>query len=67
MKRGCNGYVHAGQRAGETWFGPDALERNLVDELITSDDVLLQKFDQVKRPAQISRKSVAKKPQINGR
>ena len=28
---------------GETWFGPDALERKLVDELITSDDVLLQK------------------------
>jgi len=27
-------------------FGPDALERNLVDELITSDDVLLQKFDE---------------------
>lgn len=31
---------------GETWFGPDALERKLVDELITSDDVLLQKFDE---------------------
>jgi hypothetical protein len=27
-------------------FGPDALERNLVDELITSDDVLLQKLDE---------------------
>lgn len=26
---------------GETWFGPDALERNLVDALITSDDVIL--------------------------
>ncbi|KAL1510139.1 hypothetical protein AB1Y20_006471 [Prymnesium parvum] len=26
---------------GETWFGPDALERKLVDELRTSDDVLL--------------------------
>jgi ClpP class serine protease len=25
---------------GETWFGPDALKRNLVDELVTSDDVL---------------------------
>ena len=31
---------------GETWFGPDALERNLVDELITSDDVLLQKISE---------------------
>merc|ERR1711968_432631 len=26
---------------GETWFGPDALERNLCDELKTLDDVLL--------------------------
>lgn len=30
---------------GETWFGKDALARNLVDELITTDDVLLQKLD----------------------
>eukprot|EP00931_Biecheleriopsis_adriatica_P104584 TRINITY_DN79246_c0_g1_i1.p1 TRINITY_DN79246_c0_g1~~TRINITY_DN79246_c0_g1_i1.p1 ORF type:complete len:662 (-),score=132.83 TRINITY_DN79246_c0_g1_i1:85-2070(-) len=27
---------------GETWFGQDALERNLVDELMAPDDVLLQ-------------------------
>jgi len=27
---------------GETWFGKDALERNLVDELISADDLLLQ-------------------------
>ena len=26
---------------GETWLGPDALERNMVDELATVDDVLL--------------------------
>ena len=26
---------------GETWFGNDALQRNLVDKLKTSDDVLL--------------------------
>lgn len=25
---------------GEIWFGPDALKKNLVDELVTSDDVL---------------------------
>jgi len=33
---------------GETWFGPDALERNLVDELKTTDDVLLELLDQGK-------------------
>ncbi|KAG8458643.1 hypothetical protein KFE25_008440 [Diacronema lutheri] len=27
---------------GETWFGPDALKRNLIDALATSDDVILQ-------------------------
>jgi len=27
---------------GETWFGKDALDRNLVDELKTSDDLLLE-------------------------
>ena len=27
---------------GETWLGPDALERKMVDELATVDDVLLQ-------------------------
>jgi len=27
---------------GETWFGKDALARNLVDDLMTPDDVLLQ-------------------------
>lgn len=27
---------------GETWFGKDALKRNLVDKLKTSDDVLLE-------------------------
>ena len=26
---------------GETWLGPDALSRNMVDELSTVDDVLL--------------------------
>lgn len=26
---------------GETWFGPDALERGLCDEIRTADDVLL--------------------------
>jgi len=31
---------------GETWFGRDALQRKLVDELVTSDDVLLEKIDQ---------------------
>ncbi|KAJ1490864.1 peptidase family S49-domain-containing protein [Baffinella frigidus] len=30
---------------GETWFGPDALTRNLVDRLATSDDVLLDRID----------------------
>lgn len=30
---------------GETWFGPDALERNMVDELATVDDVLLRHVD----------------------
>eukprot|EP00469_Lotharella_globosa_P004874 CAMPEP_0167797890 /NCGR_PEP_ID=MMETSP0111_2-20121227/15950_1 /TAXON_ID=91324 /ORGANISM="Lotharella globosa, Strain CCCM811" /LENGTH=649 /DNA_ID=CAMNT_0007692135 /DNA_START=12 /DNA_END=1961 /DNA_ORIENTATION=+ len=30
---------------GETWFGKDALDRNLVDELKTADDVLLEKID----------------------
>ena len=24
---------------GETWYGPDALKRGLVDQLATSDDV----------------------------
>ena len=28
---------------GETWFGPDALALNLVDQLVTADDVLLDK------------------------
>jgi len=27
---------------GETWFGPDALAEGLVDELVTSDDVILR-------------------------
>jgi signal peptide peptidase SppA len=31
---------------GETWFGADALERSLCDELKTSDDVLLEYLDQ---------------------
>lgn len=31
---------------GETWFGKDALERNLVDELKTTDDVLLEYLDE---------------------
>jgi len=31
---------------GETWFGKDALERNLVDELKTTDDVLLEMLDE---------------------
>ena len=30
---------------GETWFGPDALERKLVDDLATVDDVLLEHVD----------------------
>ena len=30
---------------GETWFGPDALKRGLVDELKTVDDVLLDLMD----------------------
>ena len=30
---------------GETWFGPDALERKLVDHLATVDDVLLEHVD----------------------
>jgi len=30
---------------GETWFGPDAMERNMVDELKTVDDVLLRYVD----------------------
>jgi hypothetical protein len=34
---------------GETWFGPDALSRNLVDRLSTSDDVLLDRIDEVCR------------------
>lgn len=29
---------------GETWFGPDALKINLVDALITSDDVIMQHY-----------------------
>merc|ERR1712146_617225 len=33
---------------GETWFGKDALERNLVDELKTTDDVLLEFLDEGK-------------------
>ncbi len=28
-------------RAGEVWFGPDALKRGLCDELLTSDDVIM--------------------------
>jgi len=31
---------------GETWFGPDAKERGLCDELKTSDDVLLEFLDE---------------------
>lgn len=31
---------------GETWFGPDAMERKLCDELKTSDDVLLDFLDE---------------------
>ena len=31
---------------GETWFGEDALERGLCDELGTADDVLLDFIDQ---------------------
>ena len=31
---------------GETWFGPDALERNMVDHLATVDDVLLGYVDE---------------------
>ena len=30
---------------GETWFGPDALQRKMVDELATIDDVLLRYVD----------------------
>lgn len=30
---------------GEAWYGPDALERNLVDELKTSDDFILDKSE----------------------
>merc|ERR1711933_173621 len=30
---------------GETWFGGDALARNLCDELANSDDVILGKLD----------------------
>lgn len=30
---------------GECWYGPQALELNLVDELKTSDDLLLEKSD----------------------
>jgi ClpP class serine protease len=30
---------------GETWFGPDALERGLCDEIRTVDDVLLEYVD----------------------
>jgi len=47
---------------GETWFGPDALERNLVDELITSDDVLLQKFDEGAEIFSVSYKEPKKSP-----
>lgn len=32
---------------GETWFGPDALQRNLVDALRTSDDVILDRAKHV--------------------
>mmetsp|Transcript_10221 Transcript_10221/g.37593 ORF Transcript_10221/g.37593 Transcript_10221/m.37593 type:complete len:234 (+) Transcript_10221:1750-2451(+) len=31
---------------GETWFGQDALDRNLCDELKTVDDYLLEKLDE---------------------
>jgi signal peptide peptidase SppA len=31
---------------GETWFGNDALKRNLCDEIANSDDVILDKLDQ---------------------
>jgi len=31
---------------GETWYGKDALDRKLADELVTSDDVLLRYIDQ---------------------
>jgi ClpP class serine protease len=30
---------------GETWFGPDALERGLCDEIATVDDILLEYID----------------------
>jgi len=30
---------------GETWFGQDALDRNLCDEIRTKDDVLLEYVD----------------------
>lgn len=30
---------------GETWFGPDALERGLCDEIKTVDDILLEYVD----------------------
>eukprot|EP00746_Dinoflagellata_sp_MGD_P006132 gnl/MRDRNA2_/MRDRNA2_111939_c0_seq1.p1 gnl/MRDRNA2_/MRDRNA2_111939_c0~~gnl/MRDRNA2_/MRDRNA2_111939_c0_seq1.p1 ORF type:complete len:703 (-),score=148.19 gnl/MRDRNA2_/MRDRNA2_111939_c0_seq1:34-2142(-) len=30
---------------GETWFGNDALQRNLCDEIANSDDIILDKLD----------------------
>jgi len=39
---------------GETWFGPDALEHNLVDHLATTDEVLLEHVDKGARVISIS-------------
>ena len=44
---------------GETWFGPDALERQMVDELATVDDVLLRHVD---AGAQVYGVTYAEKP-----
>mmetsp|Transcript_25303 Transcript_25303/g.75333 ORF Transcript_25303/g.75333 Transcript_25303/m.75333 type:complete len:561 (-) Transcript_25303:81-1763(-) len=44
---------------GETWFGPDALERNMVDKLATVDEVLL---DYVDKGAQVFGLKYTEKP-----
>ena len=46
---------------GETWFGSDALELGLVDELKTSDDLLLETDKQVYKVSFKTKKNLADK------
>ena len=55
---------------GETWFGPDALALNLVDQLVTADDVLLDRCTAAPRssrsPTRRRRASAPASPLLHG-